>query len=435
MLGALIAVLIGRVGARMILGAVEDDRSVRLTRPYVIIDDPEHWKDECIKIVVSMPSWVLDYIVDHVGKILGMLSHIHEMPWLSPDYYPRSIRNIETHPTPLQFIYEQPIAAKSSINFSPPLSLDYIEAMGLRNERTIMLNYFMSRYKKDWKIIDQNSFTDNSEDLYTGCWFDFAIVNALHYYPKIAKNMCALLKKHYIDDNVDYNSPKDVIRALRLVLFIEVEQQFRKNPKVRRLIRAIVFYYIRVSDNRDLDTLSLEAHELFHKYMKPDGLDNVPDDQYVEWLKTYGVPVIEEAIDNLNNVPEGKKYNDDNFLMDIWMKYIYQEMITSNGANPIYTQLIALIFNFTCVDVRLNTDKNGYESFMWIIHKDPHGAYVLLLPRMQVQKIINEPEPPVEMDERTMIAFSMYDEETRRGHAMFITYERPLMKWNYAFTC
>lgn len=435
MLGALIALLIGRVGARFILGATEDDKSARSTRSYVIIDDPEHWKNECIKIAAEMPPWVLDYVVNHVGKILSLLSRIHEMPWLSPDYYPRSIKGIENHPTPLQFIYDQPIAAKSQLRFSPPLSLDYVEAMGLRNERTIMLSYFMSRYQKEWKIIDQNSFTDDPEDLYTGCWFDFAIVNALHYYPKIAKNMCALLKKHYIDDNIDYNSPRDIIRALRLVMFIEVEQRFRKDPKVHRLIRAIVFYYILVSDHRDLMDLSLEAHNLFHNYMKPDGVKDIPDNEYLVWLKMYGVSIIEEEIDKLNNVPEGKKYNDDNFLMDIWMKYIYQEMITSNGANPIYTQLISVIFNFTCVDVRIDTDKDGYESFMWTIHKNPHGAYVLLLPQMQIRNIINEPEAPVDMDDLTMFAFSMYDHETRRGHAMFITYDRPLMKWNHAFIC
>ena len=72
---------------------------------------------------------------------------------------------------------------------------------------------------------------------------------------------------------------------------------------------------------------------------------------------------------------------------------------------------------------------------MWTIHKNPHGAYVLLLPQMQIRNIINEPEAPVDMDDLTMFAFSMYDHETRRGHAMFITYDRPLMKWNHAFIC
>ena len=148
----------------------------------------------------------------------------------------------------------------------------------------------------------------------------------------------------------------------------------------------------------------------------------LPVDEYDKHMDRYMLDILDMDFERgleASDDPMVEMFDNDDLILYIWNTHVFHKMVTTNGAERFYTQLISLIFDFTTVEVEINCDSLGYDISMYLIHSDPQTAYKLLHSGMRIARVCNLPEDATDLDSRTMFAFSLYDTEepwTRHVH-------------------
>jgi hypothetical protein len=394
--------------------------------------DIDHWSAECLAALHKLS--IEDFLKRYIERnFIEQLTLCRPPLDFYPEYLPRATDALCELDTPLEAIFStKPLIASIDRPDYVPSHVPEDEWLESSQwfERSAMLSHLMARFQDGWSIVDQNKFTQKNADLYTGCWFDFAVTNALHNYPRIAANMRSILRKYALDDA--HKRPCELIRALRMAFLVEVEKRYHE-PAISRLVKILVFRYLEVNLLPGYFDVTEAAQRIF-KHMVSQLDSNIEDPE--SYSRSQSIEIMErlferglEIEDRIHGSYYANMFKDDDFILNIWITHVFHEMATTNGADRLYTQLISLIFDFTTIEVDLVCDNFTFTIFMELIHTDPQAAYKILHPGMRVSRICNLPEDLTDLDARTMFAFSLRNGEKGSGHAMFITRGQCETKW------
>lgn len=386
----------------------------------VTLLDLELWNAECLAALhkLELPESFKEYV--EVCVITPILQN--PVPDFAYDaYLPRNAETICESDRPLENIFLAPLVLSDSsyrAQYPDWDDMNRREAVYWR-ERTALLGHLTARLQDEWSIVDQNVFTDDNLDLYTGCWFDFAVTNALHNYPHIATNMYALLSQYNI--TTAHKRPCELIRSLRMAFLLEVEQRY-SDPGVKRLVKMLVFRHLMTTDKRDLKGLRRIVFDAYMNHLMPEFGRTLEGEELSRYLDQFMLTILDHEFERVREHPVAADLIDnDDLVLYVWNTYVFHEMLTTDGAERVYTQLIAKIFNFTIIELEMTCGEVMYDTAMELIHHKPTAAYTFLRPYMQVARVSNLPDDFCCLDARTMFKFSLKAAEGCRAHAMFIT--------------
>lgn len=208
--------------------------------------------------------------------------------------------------------------------------------------------------------------------------------------------------------------------------------QYRSGRKFLQLVKILVFRYLMTHSIPGKECFSRGARRIYFDHMVTPEVRALPVDEYDKHMDRYMLDILDMDFERgleASDDPMVEMFDNDDLILYIWNTHVFHKMVTTNGAERFYTQLISLIFDFTTVEVEINCDSLGYDISMYLIHSDPQTAYKLLHSGMRIARVCNLPEDATDLDSRTMFAFSLYDTEKNRGHAMFITRGPCETKW------
>jgi hypothetical protein len=391
----------------------------------VTLLDLELWHAECLAALhkLTLPESFKHYMETHLVEW-----PLQQAPpdYAVPRYLPRNADSVCESDRPLEEIFSAPLALRDSSYRAEHSDWDDENRRDavLWRERAAMLGYLTTRLQDEWRIVDQNVFTDKNEDLYTGCWFDFAVTNALHNYPKIATNMYALLRKYNVD--TAHKRPCEFIRSLRAAFLLEVEQQVGDrdfcDPALLRLMKVLVFRFLMTTDEPCLKEDSDVVHEAYYHHMLPPFAKTLESAEYAQYSRQFLLTILDHEFEKVLEHPRAADlFDDHDWLLYIWSTYVFHEMLVSKGAERVYTQLIAVVFGFTIIEIESQCDDLMFDVAMELIHESPTAAFTLLRPGMHVARVGNLPRDARGLDAKTMYTFALVNNDTNKGHAMFIT--------------
>jgi hypothetical protein len=73
------------------------------------------------------------------------------------------------------------------------------------------------------------------------------------------------------------------------------------------------------------------------------------------------------------------------------------------------------------IEIESQCDDLMFDVAMELIHESPTAAFTLLRPGMHVARVGNLPRDARGLDAKTMYTFALVNNDTNKGHAMFIT--------------
>ena len=261
---------------------------------------------------------------------------------------------------------------------------------------------------RPWRIVDQNHLAP-SEDMYTGCWFDYLVTAIINYYPKIMGRICALLDEHGYTSS--YKKPKELIQKLRKCVFMDAYERYDSEPKIREAVRAAVTYYD-MAANPDEDVRRITN---MHVAQAQKGRSReYPVDRYSEMLEAS-----EGVIGELHFDEEIYK---DRFTFDV---LCYVQSSCSADAS-VLNELMAYVLNIGIVHVEAYLPPAVNRMFHDFLTYEPDGGLDALSPYLYVVKYINMPKTTHEIAEAADFTIWSFATSTPGGgHAMFMVDREP----------